>query len=226
MHLVVYDTPDAVAAGMARRVADFVNGANSDRVTLGLAGGSTPKATYERLRTLDVRWNRVDAWLADERWVAPDNPRSNGAMAGETLFDHVDARFHRPPWSDLLEPVDSAAHYEAKVRSIMGEAGPDMVLLGMGDDGHTASLFPGTTALEENNRWIVANHVPRLGEDRLTATYPLLWSASVVCLIVVGESKATALHDSMEGNTPAGRVGEGDATVEWHVDTAAASLVS
>ena len=226
MELVVYDTPEAVAKGSARRVADYVNGARSDRVTVGLAGGSTPRATYGELRAFDVRWDRVDAWLSDERWVDHDHPRCNGLMAVETLMDHVPARFHRPPWSELLEPADAAAYYEAEIRSIVGDNRPDLILLGMGEDGHTASLFPNTKALEESSRWIVANHVPQLGEDRLTATYPLLWSAGLICVLVVGENKAVALRDSLQGNTPAGRVGEGEAQVEWHVDKAAASLVS
>ena len=158
--------------------------------------------------------------------MAHEHPRCNGLMAVETLMDHVDARFHRPPWSEVLQPADAAAFYEAELRSIMGDNRPDVVLLGMGDDGHTASLFPNTEALEESQRWIVANHVPQLGEDRLTATYPLLWSARLILVIAVGEKKAPALRESWQGNTPAGRVGEGDAKVEWHVDTSAASLVS
>lgn len=226
MDLVVYGSPEETASGAAQRIADIMDGVEGDRISMGLAGGSTPQATYRALRGRATAWDRVDAWLSDERWVPPDHPRSNGKMATETLMDHVEGRLHRPPWSELLEPSDAAAHYEAMVRSVTPGGRPDLILLGMGDDGHTASLFPGTTALEETERWIVANHVPQLGEDRLTATYRLLWAAKTVLLMVIGEAKAEALRDSFDGWTPAGRVGEGEARVEWHVDTAAASLVS
>jgi 6-phosphogluconolactonase len=96
----------------------------------------------------------------------------------------------------------------------------------MGGDGHTASLFPGSTALDEETRWYVGNVIPETGEARLTATFPLLWTARRLMVITAGESKAEALRDSFAGTTPAGRIGEGDAEVEWHVDTAAASLLS
>lgn len=225
MQLVIHESPEETATAAARRVAEAV-GATEGAFTLGFAGGSTPKATYQQLRGRITGWGRVDGWLSDERWVAHDHPRSNGLMVAETLMDHVPARLHRPPWSDLLEPVDAAAHYEAKIRSIHPGGRPDLVLLGMGDDGHTASLFPGTSALDERKRWIVANHVPGQPEERITATFPLLWSAHLLIVIVVGEGKARALRDSLDGNTPAGHIGEGDAKVEWHVDAAAASLVS
>ncbi len=225
MKLVVHDTAEATAEAAATRVAGVIRSAG-DRVTLGLAGGSTPAATYAALRSQPVEWDRVDAWLSDERWVQPDHQRCNGRMAAETLMDHVDARFHRPVWSELIEPNDSAALYESTIRGILGDDRPDLILLGMGDDGHTASLFPDTPALGETNRWFVAQHVPQQRETRITATYPLLWAAELLLVLVVGKSKAEALKEALAGRTPAGRLGEGDGEVEWYVDVAAASLVS
>jgi 6-phosphogluconolactonase len=146
-------------------------------------------------------------------------------MAAEALLDHVDAIFHRPKWSELLEPEDSAAHYEATLRSIHGSARPDLVLLGLGEDGHTASLFPDTDALGVRGRWFVANHVSTLGEDRLTATFELLWRARLLVVLAVGEPKAAAVKASYEGLTPAGRLDEGEAEVEWYLDREAASLL-
>ena len=226
MELVVHDTPKAMVDAAAQRIADLMAAGEGERFTLGLAGGSTPAATYTALRERATGWSKVDAWLSDERWVPQDSDRSNGHMAAETLLDHVDATFHRPRWSKHLKPEDAAAHYEAAIRSIHPESRPDLILLGMGDDGHTASLFPGTPALDEGSRWIVANDVPQQGETRLTSTFPLLWSARQVLFLVTGAGKAGALRDSFEGKTPAGQVGEGNAEVEWHVDTAAASLFS
>ena len=226
MELVVHESSEALAHAAAQRIADEMASSSGARFTLGLAGGSTPTATYQALRGLTTSWGPVNAWLSDERWVPPDHQRSNGRMAAETLMDHVDATFLRPSWSELLEPADSAAAYEAAVRSIHLDGSPDLILLGMGDDGHTASLFPGTEALNEDSRWIVANEVPQQREERITATYPLLWSAKHLMVLAVGENKAAALHGALAGKTPAGRLLEGDAEVEWHVDTAAAALVS
>lgn len=193
---------------------------------MGLAGGSTPAATYEALRGRATGWQRVDAWLSDERWVPPDDERSNGRMAAETLMDHVDGRFHRPRWSEFIEPSGSAAHYEADLRSLHSDHRPDLILLGMGEDGHTASLFPGSPALDEEERWFVANTIPETGERRLTATYPLLWAARRLLVIAVGENKAPAVRDTFDGApTPVGRIGDGDAEVEWHIDDSAGSLL-
>lgn len=218
--------PDAkaVAAAVAGRIVGLID-ESDQRFTLALAGGSTPGAAYRVLRDQETSWERVDAWLSDERWVPPDHERSNGRMAAETLIDHVPARFLRPRWSPHLSPADSAAHYEAVIRSLHGGERPDLILLGLGEDGHTASLFPGTEALGEENRWFVANHVPQLGEDRLTATFPLLWRARLLIVVVVGSGKAPAVKASLERTTPAGRLGDGEARVEWYLDQEAASLV-
>lgn len=225
MDLVVYDTKEKVAEGAAQRIAELL-AATEERFSLGLAGGSTPVAVYEALRGRATGWDRVDAWVSDERWVPHHDERSNGRMAEETLMSHVPARFVRPRWSEFMEPEDSAAHYEAALRSLHQGRRPDLILLGMGEDGHTASLFPGSAALDETQRWYLANRIPETGEPRLTATYPLLWHAERLIVITAGEQKAPALRDSFAVTTPAGRVREGGAEVEWHVDTAAASLLS
>ena len=225
MEVFVHSDPAAVAAAVAKRIGDDMRSAG-ERFTLGLSGGSTPIATYEILREMTLDWTDVDAWISDERWVGHDHQRSNGRMAEETLIRHVGTRFHRPGWADLMDPEEAASHYESVIRSVHRGHRPDIIHLGMGDDGHTASLFPDTTALDETERWIVANHVPAQGETRITATYPLLWSARTLLVQVTGSAKAEAVRDSMEGNTPAGRLGEGRAKVEWHLDTDAASLLS
>ncbi|MDX1468616.1 MAG: 6-phosphogluconolactonase [Acidimicrobiia bacterium] len=224
MRLVVHESPPEVAANAARRIAGLIRD-SSGRFSLGLAGGGTPRDTYQVLRTHDIQWSLVDAWLSDERWVPHHDERCNGLMAEESLLDHVDAAFHRPQWSDSVSPEEAAARYEKEVRSIFRDGRADLVLLGMGADGHTASLFPETAALDERERWIVANEVPDVYETRITATYPLLWAAHTVLFLVTGEHKAEAVRESFTGETPAGRVGEGNGEVEWHVDRAAASLL-
>jgi 6-phosphogluconolactonase len=99
-------------------------------------------------------------------------------------------------------------------------------MLGMGADAHIASLFPDTPALAEQSRWFVANHDTGQPEDRLTATYPLIWSAALVVVVALGVEKAGALKASFEGGTPAGRLSEAEGVVEWYVDREAASLLS
>lgn len=225
MELLIHDTPRDVATAASSRVAELI-ASTSDDFTLGLAGGSTPRATYEILRDQPISWEQVDIWLSDERWVPHDHSQSNGAMAQAALIDHIGARFHRPTWDDDLTPADSAASYETRLGSVLKDQPPNVIMLGMGDDGHTASLFPGTRALEQRDKWYVANHVPQLGEDRLTATFPLLWSAGLLLVVAVGAGKAEALKTTFKGDTPAGMLDSGDASVEWHVDREAASLVS
>jgi 6-phosphogluconolactonase len=169
-------------------------------MTLGLAGGSTPADTYDALGRFDVDWDAVSLWLSDERWVAHDDPESNGRMALEHLPDGAASRLLRPHFSSYLDPHDSAAHYDAALRRMHGERPPDLILLGMGVDGHTASLFPGTDALDADpHRWFVANHVPQLDTWRLTATPSLLLSATRVLVLVSGASKASVLREVVEG---------------------------
>lgn len=225
MDLVIHKEPADVAVAAANRIASLVATAEGESFSLGLAGGSTPGATYRTLREHPTDWSNVDAWLSDERWVPHHHDRSNGRQAAEALLNHVHATFLRPVWNEH-DPEKSADSYESQIRSIHPDRQPDLVLLGLGDDGHTASLFPGTTALNERKRWIVANKVPQHNETRITATFPLLWATRHVIFLVVGVGKAEALRDSFDGKTPAGRVGEGNGHVEWYVDDAAASLLS
>jgi 6-phosphogluconolactonase len=226
MHVLVHSDPDNLASAAADAIANAIANAPGPRVSVGLAGGSTPKVAYERLRGHDVDWSRVDLWLSDERWVAHDDEDSNGRMAEEALVGHVGATFLRPRWSDYLSAADSAAFYEADLRRIMPDGVCDLVLLGMGTDGHTASLFPGTEALDETFRWFTHNEVPQLDTWRLTATAPLIQRARTVMVFTAGASKADVLAEVLEG--PDGvypiqllRHAEGD--VVWMIDEAAAT---
>lgn len=226
MELVIHNSPAEVAEAASSSVSQDVNHKASTGETtfsLGLAGGSTPEATYRQLADTDTEWRNVTAWLADERWVPHDSPRSNGLMAAGSLFDHVAAKLVRPEFSKEMTPDESAAGYGRFLRDHHLETGPDLVLLGMGDDGHTASLFPGSSALDETEHRYVANEIPETGEVRLTATYPFLNTARRIVFLVVGESKAQALEASLAGDTPAGRVGGDETKVEWYVDRSAAS---
>ncbi|MFO7292211.1 MAG: 6-phosphogluconolactonase [Acidimicrobiia bacterium] len=231
MQVIVHSDPESLAEAAADFIAGAVDSA-PDRFSLGLAGGSTPLATYRVLRGRDLDWHKVDAWMSDERWVPLDHPECNGHQAATALMDHVGARFFRPRWAPWLTPADSAAHFEATLRSLHPDGRADLILLGMGDDGHTASLFPGTAALDApESRWYVDNYVPKLDAHRLTATYRFLRAAHRILFLVTGEAKAPALRQVLEPADgeevlPARGVLGGDAEVIWMVDEAAASQLS
>jgi 6-phosphogluconolactonase len=186
--------------GLARVAADRVRVLAFDalaargRFRLALAGGSTPRALYAHLAAArDVDWARVDVFFGDERAVGPDDPQSNYRMARETLLSPAAVppeNVHRLRGEDP-ELAAAARDYEAA----LGAPPLDLVLLGMGADGHTASLFPGTAALDERARLCVANDVPQLATRRLTLTYPALLGARDVLFLVAGADKAATLRD-------------------------------
>jgi len=226
MEVIVSENGDALAASAAEFIAAFVG--ERERASIGLAGGSTPKETYRLLRDLDVDWSGITFWLSDERWVPDDHADSNGHMAARALLDHVDTTFLRPRYSEYLTPADSAAFYDADLRRAMPDRKSDLILLGMGTDGHTASLFPGTAALDEFDRWFVANEVPQLDTWRLTATAPMIWRADTVVVLTAGESKASVLAEVLEGPDgvyPIQLLRRAQGRVIWMVDVAAAALL-
>jgi 6-phosphogluconolactonase len=163
--------------------------------SLALAGGSTPRPVYERLAAAALPWSEIDVWFGDERCVPPDDPDSNYRMAHEALLAHVAARVHRMPG----ETCDALA-YERELTRVYGDGVPrlDLALLGLGDDGHTASLFPGDPALEERDRLVA--HVQRADHARLTLTLPVLSAASVAIFLVAGERKREPLRRLLAGD--------------------------
>ena len=223
--IAVFDTPQLVAEEAAAAIAAHV--AAESPTTVALAGGSTPSATYERLAAMDIDWNGVTLWLGDERWVAADHPESNIAMARRALG----AGAHRlvAPDFGVGDPEAAAADYARALTACFAETDadnrPGLVLLGMGNDGHTASLFPGSEALAERDRTYVANWVDDKQTWRLTATFPLLWSARKVFFLVTGEGKAEMVRRIVERGEPlpAQRVAAGADDVTWFLDAAAAS---
>lgn len=226
MNVVVFETPEDVAAGAADRITASL-GSLGD-ATLALAGGGTPRMTHRRLVDAAIDWTRVTIWLADERWVPSDHQDSNERMVRETLVDEVGGRLVAPDHS-IGDPVATAAAYAEALSDLWiereGARAPDIVMLGIGDDGHTASLFPGTAALEIVDRPYVANRVEQKDTWRLTATLPLLWSAREIVFLVTGAAKASVLARIIEGEEPlpSQRVAAGARNAVWLVDAAAAS---
>ncbi len=194
---------------------------------LSLCGGGTPRPVYEALAVASgpIDWAKTVITFGDERCVPPDHARSNYRMAREALLDHVsipDPENQVLRMRGELPPTEAAAHYEETLRSHANRSGEaifthDLLLLGMGEDGHTASLFPGTTALDENDRWVVANHVPKFDEDRITLTYPLINAARHVCFLVTGENKRPVYEKifASTSDDPAARISPGDGRLTW-----------
>jgi len=226
--------PDAVAAATADRLVAAGRNAirRRGRFILGLTGGTTPLAVCPllvvppRVRMLD--WTKVEFFFGDERAVPPNDPESNYNTARLALLDYLPRlrmeQVHRMPCE--LEDLDAGARqYEAELRRVVGGDGTpvfDLIWLGMGADGHTASLFPGTSALDERDRLVVANWVPSLDAWRMTLTYPVLNAAREAMFVVNGADKADAVTRIRSGSDdlPAGRVRAG--RTRWIVDEAAA----
>ncbi len=232
------ETAEQVAWAAAWRVLEQSNSAIRERgrFTLALAGGSTPRRAYELLtdERLQPRvdWPNVHVFFGDERMVPPDHPDSNYRMAYEALLSRVPI----PPENvHRIEGVgDAAANasaYESGMRELFGDVEwprLDHVLLGMGDDGHTASLFPGTTVLDETRLWVAPNWVEKLGAWRVTLTAPAINAARHVTFMVTGAGKAARLREVLKGERDAARlpaqlIRPADGTLEWYVDREAAS---
>lgn len=214
--------------------------AESGRFTVALAGGSTPKRAFELLASAPLRqqldWAKVHVFFGDERTVPPDASESNYRMANEALLARVGLpakNIHR--MNGVGDAVANARLYEDELRTFFNAAAwPrfDLVLLGMGDDGHTASLFPGTKALGEQEAWVAANWVEKLGTYRLTLTLPAINHAAHILFLVTGENKAERLKEVLSGEQtskerlPSQLIKPLEGSLEWFVDTAAATLLS
>lgn len=207
---------------------------------IALSGGSTPRGLYQALASHPFReqlpWPSIRLFWGDERPVPPDHPDSNFRMARESLLDHVPLA---PDQVFRIEgerpPEDAASRYEEVLREHFhtGKDVPprfDLLLLGMGPDAHTASLFPDTPALEETRRTVVANWVEKLNTFRITLTPPVLNAAGEVLFLVSGEDKADAVRTVLEGERrprqyPAQLVNPTEGHVTWVLDRAAGSLL-
>lgn len=229
----------AAADRVLRYAAEAI--ASHGRFDWAVAGGSTPEQLYRLLASpeyaarLDTR--HLHLFFGDERGVPPNHPDSNYRMLASSLLGGLSVpveNVHRIQAE--LAPEQAASAYEAELRRHFAEqAGSgfprfDLVLLGMGSDGHTASLFPGSPALAESRRWVVANPVPALGSTRLTLTLPVLNAASRVLFLVAGQDKAERLKQVLGGGSaeaplPAACVRPASGQLEWLLDAAAASAL-
>lgn len=234
-NVTVFETPQDLAEAAARSFVEQANAAIEEfgRFAVTLAGGSTPKRAYEllaRTHRSNLDWSKVHVFFGDERTVPPDHEDSNYRMARQALLSHVSVgSVHR--MRGELDPSEAAALYEEELTRFFG--GPprfDLVLLGIGEDGHTASLFPGTPALDVRDRWVVENPVEKLDTIRLTLTAPAINAARRITFLVAGEGKAEALEMILEGSAdpheyPASLIQPTDGDLTLMLDRSAAKLL-
>jgi len=231
----------AAADEFVRRAAEAV--VARGRFTVALSGGSTPQRLYQLLADPALRaqvdWTRVDLFWGDERCVPPTSNDSNYHTAQEAMLSRLPippARIHRIE-AERSDREAAARDYQAVLARTFGVdangAPPvfDLILLGMGPDGHTASLFPDTTALDETTRWVVVNHVPKFAADRITMTYPILNAAREVLFLVAGADKAEPLVEVLEGppdshRLPSQRVRPATGQLIWFVDRQASARLT
>lgn len=212
------------------RLTTIIEGRQAGRsFHLFLSGGSTPKVIYAGLAERGIDWSNVHLWWGDERFVPHDHADSNYRMVTEQLLSRIEIpSLQVHPWPILSSPELSAKTYEEEFRRYFDSDDHqiDIQLLGMGDDGHTASLFPGTKALDEKERLCVANHVEGKENIRLSLTFPALERSQRVIFIVNGENKASAIKEVVDGKRhPASKVVGRDSTEFW-LDNASASQLS
>ena len=227
MNLRIFDSVDDLVRGAAQTILQRTRG--KERAAIALSGGSTPKPLYELLGGAPYRDELAKAhitWaVVDERYVPLDDPQSNAAMIQRTLFrngmspGHTFLRFK----TELNDPPETARDFEAQWREL-GIEKLDVVILGAGDDGHTASLFPGTPVLEVTDRIAAEVFVPRMNQWRVTITLPVIRAAGLRMVLAAGESKRPILEDVRRGiDHPIVRATAGLESW-WFVDRAAAPV--
>jgi 6-phosphogluconolactonase len=237
----ILETPAELFQAAAEEFAELAKKAvqATGQFTVALSGGSTPKGMFNLLageKFASIPWDKIYFFWGDERHVPPDHPDSNYRMAYEALLSKVPVpaeNVFRVPTAN--KDADAAAlAYEETLKTFFklrpGEVPRfDLILLGMGPDGHTASLFPDSAALHEDKRLVVANWVEKFKTHRITFTYPVLNNAACVTFLVAGEDKAPALHEVLENKNsglPAQLVRPENGRLIWLVDRAAASRLS
>lgn len=236
---------EAASEAAARDFVDLAREAvaSHGRFSVALSGGSTPRRLYQLLAAAPYRgqvaWERVEFFWGDERAVPPDHPDSNYGLAAAALLGTLNLlpqRIHRIQ-AERADRDEAARDYQLEIARVFGidPEGPppafDLVLLGLGADGHTASLFPYSEGLRERRRWVVSHYVAKLGAERITLTLPLLNQAKEIRLLVAGTDKAPALRAVLEGprdpeRLPVQLVHPEAGRLIWLVDRAAASELS
>jgi 6-phosphogluconolactonase len=237
--LRVFNSPAELFHGAASEFATLAAAAvqGNNKFSVALSGGSTPRSLYQLLASgafPNFPWDKTYFFFGDERHVPPDDPESNYRMAHEAMLSKAPAaNVFRIP-AEMKDAGAAASAYEQTLRNFF-RLGPaefprfDLILLGLGPDGHTASLFPGSEALKENKRLVVANWVEKFKTHRITFTYPVLNNAACVMFLASGVDKAGILREVLENpqaDLPSQKVRPANGRLVWMVDRAAAAELS
>jgi 6-phosphogluconolactonase len=239
--LDIQPTADELIRVSAERIASLLSESVQSRgmAMFALSGGSTPQSVYSILGSEPLRsgipWPSVHLFWGDERCVPPGHPQSNYRMVNETLLQHVDipsGNVHR--LKGELDPAMAAKQYEEEIRQtfqVNEDKVPrfDVILLGLGEDGHTASLFPNTPALKEQQKLVTEVYIEKLKTHRITLTFPVINNAYHVLFLVSGKGKAGILSEVLQGNSvsyPAQHVRPVAGELQWLVDQDAASRLA
>jgi 6-phosphogluconolactonase len=235
----IYKTKAELVQAASELFVSAIEGAiqKSGRCTIALAGGNTPREVYQTLaadpfkRRID--WRKLHLFWGDERMVPPDHADSNFGMARAAMLAQVPipvANVHR--LKGEISPAQAASEYEAELRRVFQNQPMqfDLILLGIGEDGHTASLFPGTDALAEIARPVTAVYVPKFDKWRVTLTFPVINQAHEVAFLIAGKSKAQIVADILElsqpeAKWPASMVQPEEGVLHWLLDAEAAALM-
>lgn len=242
-NLKIYENLRQISEAAADQFIKIGNKAieKNGRFTVVLSGGSTPKELYKKLTSPDYKdkidWENVYFFFGDERDVSPQSVKSNFRMANENLLKPLKInkkniyRWH----TEIINAPEVAENYEKGLKRFFNLSNGefpnfDLIFLGMGDDGHTASLFPFSDALYEKERTVVSNFVEKLNANRLTFTFPTINNASNIIFLINGENKAEALKEVLEGEKncdkfPSQCVGSKNTKIQWFVDEKAAELL-
>ena len=236
----VFDDAEALSRGAAEFFVQVAREAvaSRGRFIVALSGGGTPRRTYELLARPPLRdqvdWTRTHIFWGDERGVAPDDPRSNARLAREALINYVPipvAQVH--PMDCGPDPAEGARRYEDRLRHFFAAARPrfDLILLGLGENGHTASLFPGLPGLTEPDRWVAAVYEAEQDLHRLTLTPALINEAREVVFLVAGAAKAAVVREVIQGpleplRLPAQLIQPEPGRLHWLLDKAAAGALN
>lgn len=208
MNITIFNTLDTLYKKAADTFVELSEQSiqKHGKFVTAVSGGSSPKAIFSLLATSEyadkIDWSKVYIFWVDERWVALDDEKSNFKMTLETLLSKVPVNKDQvfPMYKEGTEPEDYAREYEAQIRSVLGEGGIfDFILLGMGDDGHTASLFPGEAVLDEKEKWVAAYYLKPQEMFRITLTEPIINKADNILIVTFGASKKHALNEVLNG---------------------------
>ena len=208
MNITVFDDLDTLYKKAAGSFVELSKKSieKHDRFAVALSGGSSPKAIFNLLATPEyaekIEWNKVFFFWVDERWVPLNDEKSNAKMTFESLLDKVPVNKNQvfPMYKDGIEPEEYAKEYEQEIKKVLGDEGIfNFILLGMGDDGHTASLFPGENILDENEKWVDAYYLKSQAMFRITLTAPIINKAENILVVAFGQNKKHALNEVLNG---------------------------